>query len=73
MFHELLFPDDESQQDLFQQDSDDETHEDETDVELKWRMERYQREKWLEENQVSKCSRYYVSGEYQRTGDFFNS
>ena len=37
---------------MFHENSDDEKQEEEIDNETKWRMERYEREKWLQEQKV---------------------
>ena len=50
--HYVCFSDDASQQDMFHENSDDEKQEEEIDNETKWRMERYEREKWLQEQKV---------------------
>ncbi|KAL5008064.1 hypothetical protein ScPMuIL_013645 [Solemya velum] len=43
--------DDDTQQDMFDNDSDGEHRPEEDAEEIKWRMERYEREKWLEDQQ----------------------
>ena len=46
-----IYSDDDTQQDIFDDKSDDEKEEEEGE-EAKWRKDRYEREKWLQEQQV---------------------
>ncbi|XP_077990701.1 putative sodium-coupled neutral amino acid transporter 6 [Glandiceps talaboti] len=43
-----------SEKDMFRADSDEEVSDNETEQELKWRRERYEREQWLEQQQKEK-------------------
>ena len=45
--------DDDTQQDMFDNDSEGEAAEEETDTDFKWRKERFEREQFLKEQQVS--------------------
>lgn len=44
--------DDDTQQDMFDNDSEGELVEEETDTDFKWRKERFEREQFLQEQQV---------------------
>ena len=51
--HIFHLTDDISQQDMFDNDSEGEQVEDETDTDYKWRKERFEREQFIQEQQVS--------------------
>ena len=51
-----LFVDDDTQDDLFNNASDEEEGADEETEQEKWRLERHEREKFLQEHQVYACS-----------------
>ena len=48
----MINSDDDTQQDMFDNDSDGEAVEEENDTDFKWRKERYEREQFIQEQQV---------------------